>query len=56
MVNYYGSVDDIEAVWLPVFYQEAKWENLQNDAIYEFGTNNFTLAPIMAVDVYSHTF
>ena len=45
MVNYYGSVDDIEAVWLPVFYQEAKWENLQNDAIYEFGTNNFTLCP-----------
>ena len=43
--NYYGSVDDIEAVWLPVFYQEAKWENLQNDAIYEFGTNNFTLCP-----------
>ena len=45
MVNYYGSVDDVEAVWLPVFYQEAKWENLQNDAIYEFGTNNFTLCP-----------
>lgn len=45
MVNYYGSIDDIEAVWLPVFYQEAKWENLQNDAIYEFGTNNFTLCP-----------
>lgn len=45
MVNYYGSVDDIEVVWLPVFYQEAKWENLQNDAIYEFGTNNFTLCP-----------
>lgn len=45
MVNYYGSVDNIEAVWLPVFYQEAKWENLQNDAIYEFGTNNFTLCP-----------
>lgn len=45
MVNYYGSVNDIEAVWLPVFYQEAKWENLQNDAIYEFGTNNFTLCP-----------
>lgn len=45
MVSYYGSVDDIEAVWLPVFYQEAKWENLQNDAIYEFGTNNFTLCP-----------
>lgn len=45
MVNYYGSVDDIEAVWLPVFYQEAKWENLQNDVIYEFGTNNFTLCP-----------
>lgn len=45
MVGYYGSVDDIEVVWLPVFYQEAQWKNLNNDAIYEFGTNNFTLCP-----------
>lgn len=45
MVGYYGSVDDVEVVWLPVFYQEAQWKNLQNDAIYEFGTNNFTLCP-----------
>ena len=43
MKLYYGSSDEIEVVWLPVFFQEAKWENLQNDAIYEFGTNNFTL-------------
>lgn len=45
MKLYYGSSDEIEVVWLPVFFQEAKWENLQNDAIYEFGTNNFTLCP-----------
>lgn len=45
MVGYYGSVDDVEVVWLPVFYQDAQWKNLQNDAIYEFGTNNFTLCP-----------
>lgn len=56
MVNYYGSVDDIEAVWLPVFYQEAKWENLQNDAIYESARTILPFAPIMAVDVYNHTF
>ena len=45
MVGYYGSVDDVEVVWLPVFYQEAQWKNLNNDVIYEFGTNNFTLCP-----------
>lgn len=45
MVGYYGSVDNVEVVWLPVFYQEAQWKNLKNDAIYEFGTNNFTLCP-----------
>lgn len=45
MVNYYGSVDDIEAVWLPVFYQDGDKKVLMNDVIYEFGTNNFTLCP-----------
>ena len=40
--KYYGSVDQIDAVWLPVSYQEDK---LYNDVGYEFGTNNFVLRP-----------
>lgn len=45
MSAYYGSVDDCEVIWLPVCFQEAKWENIQNDVIYDFGTNRFTLCP-----------
>lgn len=45
MVKYYGSVDQVESVWLPVFYQEVKQENLNNNAQYEDGTNKFLPCP-----------
>lgn len=45
MVEYYGSVDQVESVWLPVFYQEAKSENLNNNAQYEDSTSNFLPCP-----------
>ena len=31
MSEFYGSVDEVESVLLPVFYQEAKEENLDNN-------------------------
>ena len=37
----YGSVDEVDGVFLPVFYQEAKEENLVNRVTYEEGTTNF---------------
>ena len=37
----YGSVDEVDGVFLPVFYQEAKEENLVNAVAYEEGTTNF---------------
>lgn len=37
----YGSVDEVDGVFLPVFYQEAKEENLVNRVTYEEGTPNF---------------
>lgn len=45
MVKYYGAVDQVESVWLPVFYQEVKQENLNNNAQYEDGTNKFLPCP-----------
>ena len=45
MTAYYGSVDDAEVVWLPVFYQEVKQENLNNNVQYEDGNNNFLPCP-----------
>lgn len=37
----YGSVDEVDGIFLPVFYQEAKEENLVNRVTYEEGTTNF---------------
>lgn len=41
MTTVYGSVDEVDGVFLPVFYQEAKEENLVNAVTYEEGTTNF---------------
>ena len=41
MMAVYGSVDEVDGVFLPVFYQEAKEENLVNAVAYEEGTTNF---------------
>lgn len=45
MVDYYGSVDQVESVWLPVFYQDVNPENLNNNAQYEDGSNRFLPCP-----------
>ena len=41
MANTYGSVDEVDGVFLPVFYQEAKDDNLVNAVLYEAETTNF---------------
>lgn len=48
--KFYGAVDEVEAVWLPVFYQEANEDRLRNKVVYEDGTNNFNFRNTLLIN------
>lgn len=43
--KYFGSVDEVDVVWLPVVYNDGS-DKVQNYNMYEFGTDKFALVPV----------
>lgn len=43
---YFGSVDQVDAVWMPVAYDGSSGNRLMNLTLYQFGTDAFKLVPV----------